>query len=91
MNKHWIDLQGIAIPVSDSHEEWANQHGHELETLLDQGWIRVQNVPPPYLYLDYRLPLNAPQAAAVRGLLENRFEQIVVEFGGEVRRFVDGR
>jgi hypothetical protein len=89
MNKLWIDLQGIAIPVPDSHEEYANSIGHELEDLLETGWVRVQSVPPPYLYLDFRLPLNALQIAAVRGLLENRFKQIVVEFGGEVRRFLD--
>jgi hypothetical protein len=91
MWKLWIDLEGNLIPVPDSHEEYANSIGQELEALLDQGWVRVQNVPPPYLYLQFCLRLNALQAAAVRGLLQNRFNQIVVEFGGIVWSFVDGR
>jgi hypothetical protein len=39
--KLWIDLNGNAISVHDCHEEWANQHGHELEALLNAGWVRV--------------------------------------------------
>jgi hypothetical protein len=91
VRKLWIDLEGIPIPVSDSHEQWAQEHGCELEDLLDKGWVRVQAVPPPYLYLDYQLRLNALQAVAVGQLFDDRFEQIVVEFGGIVRSFVDGR
>lgn len=92
MNKLWINLDGDLIPVGDnlSHEEWANQHGHELETLLNAGWVRVQNVPPPYLLIDFRLPLNAAQAKAVSVLFENRFEHVVIEYQGESRSFVDG-
>ena len=90
MYKFWIDLEGNRIPVSDSHEEWANEHGHELEGLLDTGWVRVQNVPPSYLFLDFRLPLNAAQAVAVGLLSQNRFERVVVEYRGVVREFVDG-
>jgi hypothetical protein len=63
--KLWIDLDGNLHEVRDSHEEWANAHGHELEDWLDHGWVRVQNVPPPYLWIDFRLPLNAAQAKAV--------------------------
>ena len=88
--KLWIDLDGVQIPVSDSHEEWANQYGVELEALLALGWVCVQSVPPPYLYLQFCLRLNALQAATVRVLLQNRFEQIVVEFEGVTRSFVDG-
>jgi hypothetical protein len=90
MHELWIDLDGTLIPVPESHEEWANAHGYELETLLDAGWVRVQNVPPVYLFLDFRLRLNASQANAVGGLLQNRFEQVVVEFVGECKCFRDG-
>jgi hypothetical protein len=72
--KLWIDLEGNLIPVPDCHEEWANDHGHELEALLDAGWVRVQDVPPDYLYLDFRLPLMAGQAVAVRTLFGNRIK-----------------
>jgi hypothetical protein len=58
------------------------------ETLLDAGWVRVQNVPP--LYLDFRRRLTAAQAVAVRKLFETRFEQVVIEFGGDVHTFTDG-
>lgn len=87
--KLWLDLDGNLIPVQDSHEEWANAHGHELESLLDSGWVRVQNVPPSYLYLDFLTALNARQAAAVGVLFESRFAQVVVEFRGESRTFTD--
>jgi hypothetical protein len=89
--KLWIDLDGNLIPVADSHEQWANQHGHELEALLDAGWVRVQNVPPPYLLIDFHLPLNAAQVKAVSVLLETPFSLYVVEFCGEARSFVDGK
>ena len=87
--KIWIDTEGNFHPVVDSHEEWANQHGHELEALLDAGWVRVQNVPPPYLLIDFHVRLNAAQAKAVAVLFEDRFDQIMVEFAGEARSFVD--
>ncbi len=92
MHKLWIDLDGTPIPVADdlSHEEWANQHGHELEALLDAGWMRIQAVIPPYLYLDFRRRLTAAQAKAVAVLFGNRFDQIVVEFAGVARSFTDG-
>jgi len=90
-HKLWIDLEGTQIPVSDSHEQWANEHGVELETLLVKGWVRVQAVPPPYLLIDFQVPLNALQAVAVAVLFEDRFEQVVVESEGIVRSFVDGR
>jgi hypothetical protein len=86
--KIWIDTQGNLIPVDDSHEEWANAQGQELEALLDAGWLRVQNVPPPYLLIDFHRPLNAAQAVAVSKLFEDRFDQIVVEFRGVARSFV---
>jgi hypothetical protein len=70
--KLWIDLEGNLIPVPDSHEEWANRHGHELKELLDAGWVRVQDVPPSYLYLDFRLPLKAGQAVTVEALTRRR-------------------
>lgn len=88
--KIWIDTQGTLHPVLDSHEEWANQNGQELEALLDTGWVRIQNVPPPYLLIDFQVPLNAAQAVAVGRLFENRFDQIVVEFRGLARSFGDG-
>jgi hypothetical protein len=50
--------------------------------------VRVPNA-PPYLYLDFRLPLNARQTVAVRVLFENRFERILVEFRREARSFGD--
>lgn len=90
MHKLWIDLHGIVIPVQDSHEEFANAMGLELETLLDAGWVRVQNVPPPYLLIDFQVPLTAAQAKAVAVLFENRFERVVVEFREVVREFGDG-
>jgi hypothetical protein len=90
MQKLWIDLQGILHPVPDSHEEWANRHGHELEALLDAGWVRVQLVPPPYLLIDFKVRLNAAQVGVVGRLFENRFSVVVVEFGGVVREFTDG-
>jgi hypothetical protein len=83
--KLWIDIEGNLIPVQDSHEEWANDHGHELEQLLDAGWVRVQDVPPAYLYLDFRLPLKAGQAKSVAVLFENHVDQVVIEFKGEAR------
>jgi hypothetical protein len=90
MRKLWIDLEGNHIPVPDSHEEWANRHGHELEELLDAGWVRVQDVPPLYLNLDFRLPLNEGQADAVGRLLrDDGFGRIVVEVAGVVREFGD--
>lgn len=91
MTKLWIDLEGNLIPVGDdlSHEEWANQHGQELEALLDAGWVRVQNVPPPYLLIDFQVPLNAAQAVAVERFFENRFDQVVIEFRCEARSFVN--
>ena len=88
--KIWIDTEGNFHPVVDSHEEWANSHGFELEDLLAQGWVRVQNVPPPYLLIDFYVPLNAAQAVAVVKLFENRFSLYVVEFRGEARSFGDG-
>jgi hypothetical protein len=90
MHKLWIDLEGNLIPVQDCHEEWANKQGCELEDLLAKGWVRVQSVPPQYLLIDFLFPLNAMQAVAVVQLFEDRFEQIVVEIGGEARSFVDG-
>lgn len=57
MHKLWIDLEGNRIPVSDSHEEYANAIGRELEDLLRTGWVRVQHVSPSYLYLDFRVGL----------------------------------
>jgi hypothetical protein len=88
--KLWIDIEGNLIPVQDSHEEWANRHGHELEALLDAGWVRVQDVPPAYLYLDFRLPLKAGQAVAVgRLLLDDGFDRIIVEVAGVVLEFGD--
>jgi hypothetical protein len=88
--KLWIDPEGTVHAVHDSHEEWANAHGHELESLLDAGWVRVQSVPPPYLLIDFHVPLNAAQAIAVARLFEDRYDQIAVEFRGEARSFVDG-
>jgi hypothetical protein len=75
MQKLWLDLDGNLIPVGDdlSHEQWANRHGQEHETLLDAGWIRVQNLPPSYLFFDFRLPLNAAQAKAVGMLFQRIF------------------
>ena len=58
--------------------------------VFDAGWVRVQNVPPPYLYLDFRLRLNAHQVVAVGNLFEDRFSRYVVEFRGLVREFGDG-
>jgi hypothetical protein len=91
MQKFWIDLDGNLLPVGDdlAHEEWAHQHGHELEALLDAGWVRVQAVIPPYCYLDFRKPLTPAQAETIRTLLKEQFRQIVVEFGGETKTFVD--
>lgn len=88
--KIWIDTQGTVHPVNDSHEQWANANGFELEDLQAQGWVRVQSVIPPYCYLDFHVPLNAAQGKAVSVLFESRFEQIVVEFRDEARSFVDG-
>src|SRR5947209_2711946 len=86
MTKFWIDPEGTLHPVGDdlSHEEWSQQHGHELEELLDGGFVRIQAVIPPYLYLDFRRRLTAAQAVAVRKLFEDRFEQVVVDFRGDV-------
>jgi len=88
--KLWIDPDGIAIPVpeSQSHEEWANEMGLELEDLLDQGWVRIQNL-PAYIYLDFRFRLNALQAVTVGRLVGGAVWRVVVESGGEVRRFGD--
>jgi hypothetical protein len=90
--KLWIDTLGNSIPVGDdlSHEEWANAHGYELEDLLSQGWCRIQNVPPPYLLIDFQLPVNAAQAKAVSVLFQNRLDQIVVEYQGEAKSFKEG-
>lgn len=88
--KIWIDTQGTVHPVPDSHEEWANRHGFQLEDLQSQGWVRIQNVPPPYLLIDFHRPVNAAQAKAVAVLFENRYDKIVVEYKGEARSFVDG-
>ena len=88
--KFWLDLDGNLLPVHESHEEFANAMGLELEDLLAQGWLRIQNVPPPYIYLDFHLPLNARQAKAVVMLFQNRFEQVVIEFRCEARSFRDG-
>lgn len=89
--KLWLDLEGNLHPVPDSHshEEWANEHGHELEDLLAQGWCRIQ-ITHAYLYIDFKVRLNAAQAKAVGTLLEGRNGQVVVEFGGESRSFEDG-
>lgn len=91
MAKLWIDLDGnlIAVPDSISHEEYAHSIGQELESLLAQGWLRIQKVPPPYLLIDFHIPLNAAQAMAVGVLFENRFSVYVVEFRGEAREFRD--
>jgi hypothetical protein len=88
--KIWIDTKGTVHAVLDSHEQWANAHGFELEALLDAGWVRIQNVPPPYLLIDFHVALNAAQAKAVAVLFEYRYDQIVVEFRGVARSFVDG-
>ena len=47
-------------------------------------------MPPPYLLIDFHVPLNAAQAEAVKRLFENRFQQVLIEFRGEARSFVDG-
>ncbi len=88
--KLWIDPAGKRNPVRDGHEDWAHRHGHELEDLLDAGWVRVQAVPPAYLYLDLCRPITEPQAMAVARLFKKRYEQVVIEFVGEVREFADG-
>lgn len=92
MTKFWIVPDGTLHPVGDdlSHEEWGQQHGHELEELLDAGYLRVQAIIPPYLYLDFRRRLTAAQTVAVRKLFEDRFDQIVVEFGGVASSFTQG-
>jgi hypothetical protein len=90
MLKTWIDLEGNLIPVTESHNEWAVKRGHELESLLDGGWVRVQSVPPPYPLIDLKVRLNALHAVAVGQLFENRHEQILVEVGGIVLTFGDG-
>jgi hypothetical protein len=77
------------LPWNKRYEEWANQHGHELEALLDAGWNRVQAVLPPYLLIDFLFPLNAAQIVAVGRLFVNQFEQIVIEFVGETTSFAD--
>lgn len=90
MHRVWIDLEGTLLPVHDSHEEFANPMCQELEALLDAGWVRVQNVPPHYLLIDFKVRLTAAQAEAVGRLFENRFEQVVIEYQGVARSFVDG-
>jgi hypothetical protein len=90
MDKLWIDLEGKLIAFSESHEESANQHGHELESLLDHGWVRIQNVPPHYLLIDFKVRLNAKQAVAVGQLFENQFDQVVIEHGEEAMRYAVG-
>ena len=87
--KLWLDLEGNLVPVRDCHEAWANEHGRELEDLLDTGWVRIQNVPPSYLFLDFRAVLNEGQANGLKLLFENQFERVVVEFRGEARSFAD--
>ncbi len=41
----WIDSRCFN-PFGDdlSHEEWAKQHGNDLETLLPAGWDWAQKV-----------------------------------------------
>lgn len=90
MTKIWIDLEGTVHAVHDSHEEWAIAHGFELEELLAQGWVRIQNVPPPYLLIDFHIFLNASQAKAAAVLFENRYDKIVLEYQGETTSFTDG-
>ena len=90
VDKLWIDLEGNLILVHASHEEFANANGHELDNLFDVGWVRVQNVPLLYLYLDFKVRLNAVQAIAVVRLFEDRLGRIVVEFRGETRSYGDG-
>jgi hypothetical protein len=87
--KLWLDLEGNLIPIPESHEEYANSIGYELEDLQADGWVRIQ-ITPAYLYLDFHLPLNTHQAEAVGRLFEGRFSVYVVEFRGMVREFGDG-
>jgi hypothetical protein len=87
--KLWLDLEGNSIPVPESHEEYANSIGYELENLQAKGWVRIQ-ITPAYVYFDFHLPLNERQAGAVGRLLENRFSVYVIEFRGVVREFGDG-
>lgn len=88
--KFWLDPTGNLHPVPDSHEEWANQHGQELEDLLGQGWLRVQAVIPPYLYLDFHRPLSTAQTKAIGVLFQNQFDQVVIEYQGQASSFADG-
>jgi hypothetical protein len=46
MHKLWIDPEGNLIPIQDSHEGYANSKGHELETLLEQSWVRAKSPLP---------------------------------------------
>ena len=88
--KFWLAPEGTLHPVQSSHEEWANQHGQELEDLLGQGWVRVQAVVPPYLYLDFHRPLTTAQTKAVSVLFQNHFDQVVIEYQGDAQNFTDG-
>lgn len=87
ISKFWLDPKGDLHPVSDSHEEWANALSQELEDLLNAGWVRIQNVPLSYLYLDFYVLLTPAQEDAVGKFFEIRYDQVVAEFRGEVGEF----
>lgn len=57
---------------------------------MKEGWLRIQNVPPSYILIDFHVPLNAAQTDVVGQFFENRYERIVVESQGESQEFVDG-
>jgi hypothetical protein len=78
-----------------THEEWARKNKYDLDVILQEGWIRVQFLPPTYLFIDtVRKPL-LQQHNAIRKLFFDSnnnlivFNNILIEIAGESYCFFD--
>lgn len=98
--KYWLTRKGELFLVSivgesnQTHEEWAVDHFTSLERLLANGWVRIQFMPPEYLYIDFikkpnNLQLDRLDNLACPGNHPVDFKKIVVESKKETVEFTD--
>lgn len=86
--KYWVDPEGKIYPVDSSHEEWAQAHNTDLEILLEKGWVRVQQVIPCYLFIDY-YAINKEQKETLRPFFKEEYDTILIETNGHCDWYSD--